>query len=157
MCIAPNNKSIRDIDFLKFMNLIENRLSSHNQIMTSNKEMIIKILFEHNEHLSVQNIIDISKSNNDKKLDTTTIYRILSKLEIFGIVESILLSDNKRRYELSYLQKPHYHLSCQTCNTISEFESIYIYNIFLKELKNMNFQSTSFNVIINGVCKNCQE
>ena len=54
-------------------------------------------------------------------------------------------------------RKPHYHLYCQECNTISEFESSEIHNLFLSSLENINFKPTNFNVIINGVCNKCQK
>ncbi|MCK5293348.1 MAG: transcriptional repressor [Arcobacteraceae bacterium] len=143
-------------DFLEFIELINKRLISHEQILTPNKEFILKILFDNSEHLSVNEIVNLSKTEDGKKLDTTTVYRILSNFETFNIIDSILLDDNKRRYELSYLKKPHYHLYCQYCSQIIEFESLDIHDKFLSQLNNINFQPTSFNVIINGVCKKCQ-
>ncbi len=156
MCKMPDIKIINSAEFLKFMKLIEKRLSSHWQILTLNKKVVVKILFDNTEHLSVNDIVNVSENTNNKKLDTTTVYRILSNFELFGIVDSLLLNDNKKRYELSYLKKPHYHLYCQECHKISEFESLDIHDIFLTQLKNIDFQPTNFNVIINGVCKKCQ-
>ncbi|TET87491.1 MAG: hypothetical protein E3J96_05400 [Sulfurovum sp.] len=75
--------------------------------------------------------------------------------EAYGIVDSIIV-DNKKRYELLYLKKPHYHLYCQECHKILEFESLDIHDMFLTHLKSLEFQPTNFNVIINGVCKKCQ-
>ncbi len=146
---------IKTEDFSDFIELVEKRLSSHDQILTINKKQILEILFTNTEHLSVNDIVNISKKSKDKKLDTTSVYRILSSFETFGIVDSILLDDNKRRYELSFLKKPHYHLYCQECHKIAEFESLDIHDMFLTQLKNIDFQPTNFNVIINGVCKEC--
>lgn len=142
-------------EYLDFINIVEKRLTSHNQLLTFNKSKILEILFENSEHLSVEDIVRIS---NDKELDlkTTTVYRTLSTFEAFGIVDSLVV-DDKKRYELSYFKQPHYHLYCQSCHKISEFESLDIHDMFLNQLKNLEFRPTNFNVIINGVCKECQK
>lgn len=148
---------IRTQEFLDFIKLIDKRLNSHEQILTLNKKLILKILFDNSGHLSANDIVNISEDSDSKQLDTTTVYRILSNFETFGIVDSVLFDDNKKRYELSYLKKPHYHLYCQDCSKIIEFESLDIHNKFLTQLKSLKFQSTNFNVIINGVCQKCQK
>ena len=153
MCKAPVNNLSEYIEFLK---IVEKRLESHNQILTINKSIILELLFENSEHLSVEDIIQLSKQKQSNSLNVTTVYRGLSTFETFGIVDSIII-DDKKRYELSYFKQPHYHLHCQSCNKISEFESLDIHDMFLNNLKNIDFKPTNFNVIINGVCKKCQD
>jgi len=65
--------------------------------------------------------------------------------------------DDKKRFELVYCKQPHYHLYCQECNKVMEFESLDIHDLFIKHLKNIDFKPTNFNVIINGVCTKCQK
>lgn len=144
--------------YLNFLNIVEKRLTSHNQILTKKKSMILEILFKSTKHLDVVDIIKLSKRDKHKNisLNITTVYRALSNFESLGIVESIVIED-KKRYELSYLKKPHYHLYCQGCHNISEFVSFDIHNSFLKELYDKEFQATYFNVIVNGLCKKCNK
>jgi len=71
-------------------------------------------------------------------------------------VDKIII-DDKKRFELVYFKQPHYHAYCQECNKLIEFENLEIHNLFLKNLKEINFKPTNFNVIINGVCKNCSK
>jgi len=147
---------INSTDSIKLMKLIEKRLDTRGQVLTINKKVIVKILLENSEHLTVDDIVGISEKNKYKKLDRTTVYRILSKFESYDIVDSIVLNDNKKRYELTYLKNPHYHIYCNECNNMSEFENLDIHDKFLSQLKNENFQPMNFNIIINGVCKKCQ-
>lgn len=153
MCQVPK---IKTKEYLDFFNLINNRLSLHNQFLTTNKIKILEILFENSEHLSVEEIVNLSIKTKEYKLSSTTVYRILSSFEAFDIIDSVLLDDSKKRYELTYLKKPHYHLYCQECSELIEFESLDIHDSFLTQLKNLNFQPTNFNVIINGVCNKCK-
>lgn len=137
-----------------FMDLVEKRLKKHNQLLTKNKKTVLDILYDQKEHLSVEEIVEHSKSHKKNSLSLTTVYRIISTLESFGIVESLLVKD-KKRYELSYQKKPHYHLYCQECCNIYEFSSCDIERMFSIKLKQMEFKAATFNVMINGVCKNC--
>jgi len=138
-------------DYLEFYEIIKKRVEKHNQIFTINKQEVMKVFFNSLEHLSIDEIILKTKITNK-----STIHRVLSSFEGLGIIEGIMIDDIKR-YELVYLKQPHYHLYCQECNSISEFDSKDIHNLFLKDLENMNFKATNFNVIINGVCKTCQK
>ena len=83
-------------------------------------------------------------------------YRILSAFETFGIVDTLIVEDRKL-YELAYIKQPHYHLYCMECQKIIEFSNVEIHEKFLKELRDRKFTATGFNVIINGVCKECQK
>ena len=152
MCKIPTNNVQEYIEFLK---IVGKRLESHNQVLNINKSIILEILFENSEHLSVDDIILLSKTKESNKLSVTTIYRILNAFETLGIIDSIIV-DDKKRYELSYFKQPHYHLYCQNCHKISEFESLDIHDKFLQNLKSEGFKPTNFNVIINGVCKQCK-
>jgi len=152
MCKVPTNQIQEYIEFLK---IVEKRLESHNQILNINKSIILEILFENSEHLSADDIILLSKAKESNKLSVTTAYRILNIFESLGIVDSIII-DDKKRYELSYFKQPHYHLYCQNCHKIHEFENLDIHDEFLTNLRKIDFKPTNFNVIINGVCKQCQ-
>ncbi|MEA3353240.1 MAG: Fur family transcriptional regulator [Campylobacterota bacterium] len=153
MCKVPTNK-IKE--YLEFLKIVEKRLESHNQNLTINKSIILELLFENSEHLCAEDIIKLSKKKENNSLKASTVYRALNTFETFGIVDSITVGD-KKRYELSYFKQPHYHLYCQECNTISEFESLDIHDMFLRELKHLKFKPTNFNIIINGVCSKCQK
>lgn len=146
--------SIEKKEFIEFLAIVKLRLKSHNQSLTKNKQFILEILYDNLSHLSVEEIVEIAKQHS-VKLPMTTIYRTLSSFEAFGVVDTILV-DDKKRYELIYFKKPHYHLYCGVCHKILEFSSIDIHNSFLEELAHMDFTPTNFNVIINGVCKECQ-
>lgn len=141
-------------EYLEFLKIVEKRLTNHNQILTKNKQEVLKIIYENNSHLSAEDIVSISKQNIGQRLKSTTVYRSLSVFETLGIVETITV-DDKKRYELSYFKQPHYHLYCQECGTISEFEDKNIHQLFLAQLNQKEFKATNFNVIINGVCNKC--
>ena len=145
-----------DNEYTNVFNIIKKRFEKHSQIFTINKQIIFRILFENSEHLSVDEIVIIANNYFKQELNSSTVYRILSSFELLGIVDYIVV-DDKKRFELVYFKQPHYHLYCQECNKVMEFESLDIHNLFLAHLKSIDFKPTNFNVIINGVCQKCQK
>ncbi len=139
----------------EFIDIVEKRLKKHNQFLTKNKKIVLNILYNKGDYLSVEEIVACSLSSYENKLSLTTVYRILSTFEKFGVVESLSIED-KKRYELTYQKTPHYHLYCEECGKIFEFYSFDIEKLFDEKLKEMDFKPTSFNVLINGVCKDCR-
>ncbi|WP_419769284.1 MAG: Fur family transcriptional regulator [Candidatus Marinarcus sp.] len=155
MSLKANVKNFNNSkNYKEFLNVVKQRLNHHKQLLTQNKKTILKILFESQSHLSAEEIIAISETYNDGLLSASTVYRTLSSFEHFGVVESLAIQD-KKRYELNYLKQPHYHLYCQECNQVIEFEDAKIHSSFLSTIEKMNFKALHFNVIISGVCKQC--
>jgi len=153
MCKLP---TVENNEYLNIFNIIKKRFEKHSQIFTINKQMIFKILYNNSEHLSVEEIVLIGNKYFEEVLNNSTVYRILSAFEMLGIVDYIVV-DDKKRFELVYFKQPHYHLYCQECNKVMEFESMDVHDLFLAHLKSIDFKPTNFNVIINGVCKKCQK
>jgi len=153
MCKLP---TVENNEYVNIFNIIKKRFEKHSQIFTINKQMIFKILYNNSEHLSVDDIVLIANKHFDLVLNNSTVYRILSAFEMLGIVDNIMV-DDKKRFELVYFKQPHYHLYCQECNKVMEFESLDIHDLFLAHLKSIDFKPTNFNVIINGVCQKCQK
>jgi Fe2+ or Zn2+ uptake regulation protein len=152
MSIFPNTTKK---EYLYLIDIIKKRFEKHNQVFSSNEENIFKILFECTEHLSLDEIVKNVYDIFEVDLNGSLVYKTLSSFETLGIVENIMI-DEKKRYELSYFKNTHYHLYCQECNKIEEFESAQIHQSFVKHLMDVEFRATNFNVIINGVCKKCQ-
>ena len=82
-----------------------------------------------------------------------TVYRNLSTLIEQGLVKKIHFGSTYDRFEANI--KPHYHLICESCGKIIDFE-IPIYDDLNKQVK----QLTSFNINYHkleffGICENC--
>jgi Fe2+ or Zn2+ uptake regulation protein len=153
MSKLPN---VENKEYLSIFSIIKRRFEQHHQIFTVNKQIIFRILYENDEHLSVEEIACIASEYYKQSLNHSSVYRILSFFEVLGIVDNISV-DDKKRFELVYCKQPHYHLYCQECNKVREFESLDIHDLFLAHLKSIDFKPTNFNVIINGVCQKCQK
>jgi Fur family ferric uptake transcriptional regulator len=150
-----SKKPINQVEeYIDFLNIVSKRLESHNQILTLNKSMILEILFENSEHLSAEDIIELSKYKKDCLLKTTTVYRALSAFEALGIVHSILVND-KKRYETNF-KEHHDHLICVKCNSIIEFINSKVEKEQEKIAKQQGFKLLTHTMYLYGVCKDCQ-
>ena len=89
------------------------------------------------------------------KLSLGTVYRNLSTLEEQGLVKKIHFGSTFDRFEAN--TNPHYHLICEECGKIMDFE-LPIYDDINKQAK----KKTSFNIHHHkleffGVCENCNK
>lgn len=88
------------------------------------------------------------------KLSLGTVYRNLSILEEQGLLQKIHFGSTFDRFEANI--SPHYHLVCEECGKIVDFE-LSIYDEINKKAK----QKTNFNIHHHkleffGLCENCK-
>lgn len=142
-------------DFQEYLELIKKYLLKHNQQLSKNKTIVLKILFENsNKHLSADEIIEVS--GDEQKLKSSTLYTILGQLEAYKIIEATIVNE-KKRYELIINSKPHLHLYCIECNEFSVLESDNVVMAFKSDLQKIGFKPMKYNIIINGICKKCMD
>lgn len=137
---------------LKFRNMIKS-LGLNNSIQ---KEYVLKLLFNRKCHLSADDIQQSIKTNEKVNIGIATVYRVLNLFEEMGIVSAITIQGiDSKVYELN-LKAHHDHLICMKCNTIIEFVDKEIEELQEQVAKNRGFQLQSHNMIMYGICKECQ-
>ncbi len=148
-----NSLEIRYEEYLlKFRNMIKS-LGLNNSIQ---KEYVLKLLFESESHLSADEIQQIIKKEEKVNIGIATVYRILNLFEEMGIVSAITIQGmDSKMYELS-LKAHHDHLICINCNKIIEFVDKEIEELQEQVAKNRGFVLQSHNMIMYGICKECQ-
>lgn len=137
---------------LKFRDMIKN-LGLNNSIQ---KEYVLKLLFESESHLSADEIQQVIKKEEKVNIGIATVYRILNLFEEMGIVSAITIQGmDSKMYELD-LNAHHDHLICMNCNKILEFVDKEIEEIQEQIAKSRGFVLQSHNMIMYGICKECQ-
>jgi len=92
--------------------------------------------------------------NEFPKLSLGTVYRNLSTLIDQGLVKKIHFGSTFDRFEANI--KPHYHLICESCGKILDFE-MPIYDDLNKQAKKLtNFKIQHHKLEFYGVCENCK-
>ena len=124
---------------------------------TKQRELILKFLYENEEHYTPEEIYILLKERHpDVNIGIATVYRTLTLLEESGIVSSISFGVQGKKYELG-LKKHHDHLICTECGDIIEFYDDLIEERQKAIAEKFNFKMTDHTMKIEGICEDCQE
>jgi Fe2+ or Zn2+ uptake regulation protein len=100
------------------------------------------------------NLISDSLTAENLSPNKTTIYRNLEKLESEGLIQKVLLSDQKQYWEKiqsdQFNQHFHFHLICNLCKKIECRELSKVLDLGFNDFQ---IQKTDFNLF--GLCQNC--
>jgi len=124
---------------------------------TRQREMVLKILYDNNGHFSPEEIQRmITKETPELNIGIATVYRTLTLLEESGLVSSISLGVQGKKYEIA--NKPHHdHLICINCGKIVEFENQQIESLQQEIAQKNGFALTDHIMQLYGTCSDCQE
>lgn len=87
-------------------------------------------------------------------IDKVTVYRKLELLLSLGVIQEVLLSGEKKYYEL--VRGHHHHLVCLSCDQVTDWvpdESVLKRET--KHLKKQGFRVMHHSLELFGVCKQC--
>ncbi len=145
---------------ISYDNVLENfkkLLKQNNLKYTTQRELILKIIYDNSGHFTPEDIYNLIKENYpDIKLGIATIYRTLTLLEDANIVSSISFGTQGKKYEFG-LKEHHDHLVCIECGKIEEFFDNTIEKQQEAIAKKFNFKMTNHVMKIIGICKDCQK
>lgn len=149
------NKEMIDFDefIIKFRSLVKSLgLNNSNQ-----REYVLKVLFECDNHLKAEDIAHHIKEKYKLNIGIATVYRILNLLEEMKIIKSILIDGKDSKvYELNILSH-HDHIVCVECGAIVEFYDAELEKIQELVAQEKGFVLESHNMILYGVCQECQK
>ena len=138
---------------VKFKALIKS-LGLNNSVQ---REYVLKILFDCTNHLSAEQILNKVRDEYKVSIGIATVYRIVHLLEEMKVISSISIDGSDAKvYELN-LVFHHDHLICIACKKIVEFENDTIEQLQKDVAKQNNFILQDHNMILYGVCEQCQE
>ncbi|MCD4758403.1 MAG: transcriptional repressor [Arcobacteraceae bacterium] len=138
---------------LKFKGLIKS-LGLNNSVQ---REYVLKILFDCDNHLSAEDIAKKVKDVHNINIGIATVYRILALLEELNIIKGISIDGFESKvYELN-LTSHHDHMVCVECGKIVEFYDAEVEKIQELVAIENGFKLQSHNMMLYGICKDCQE
>lgn len=144
------------ITYPKLLEKFKKILKSNTLKFTKQRELILKFLYENDDHFTPEDIYILLKKQYPKiNIGIATVYRTLALLEESGIVSSISFGVQGKKYELG-LKTHHDHLICTSCGEIIEFFDKTIEDQQEKIAKKFNFQMTDHSMKIIGLCETCQ-
>ena len=107
-------------------------------------------------HLSADEIHNKLVEHNES-IGLATVYRVLTQLEIAGLIQKNQFSDNQSSYEIK--KQHHDHLICTKCGKIIEFMNDDLEALQEKISDKYQFRLESHVMTLFGVCRDgkCQE
>ena len=121
---------------------------------TKQKDLITKTIKSQNKEFTINDIYASLKGS----VGLTTIYRMVDKLVLDGVLNKYITKDNITYYQ--YLEKcskeNHFYLKCEKCGNIIHIDCKCIGELFNHILNNHHFKVNKENIIIKGICNNCQ-
>jgi Fur family transcriptional regulator, ferric uptake regulator len=134
---------------------VDNILKQHQLSITGSRKKILELFIRNDGALAHS---DIEKKTGER-FDRVTVYRTLQSFLEKGIIHTIPTSDNSVRYALckddckeGHHHDNHVHFVCSECNNTICLDDVTVPEVKLPR----GFQATEVQMIITGVCKNCQ-
>jgi Fur family ferric uptake transcriptional regulator len=123
---------------------------------TKQREVIFETILNSECHLNAEELYGIiSQSYPDLNIGIATVYRALAFLEESGLISSISLHKDGKKFE-SNSKEHHDHIICTKCNKIIEFMDEDIENKQEKIAKNHGFELLNHTMYLYGVCADCR-
>ncbi len=85
-------------------------------------------------------------------ISKATVYRDLNQLAAHGEIRRIAVANAPDRYDLT--SGPHTHCICTVCGRVFDYRLRT--EPELDDARNDGFSSESFDVMVNGICKDCR-
>ena len=116
---------------------------------TKQKTLILEIVNNSYNHMNATQIY-LECKKQIPNISLGTVYRNLNTLVNDNLIVRIKTNDNIDRFDKNI---KHSHIICNLCGKIDD-----IFVDYLEKLPNIkNFDVMNYELIFNGICKNCKE
>lgn len=128
--------------------MIEQIFKNNNLKLTNQRKKIYNTILNSN-NITIKEII-----NNNKDIDTSTIYRIIKVLLEHNIIIKDINYDNEIYYITNHTHN--HYINCIKCHKKIEIEKCPITEVE-NTLKNNGFHIINHKIEINGICDTCNK
>ena len=137
-----------------FLETFRKYLKTNNLKYTSERETIVKVIFETHDHFDADQLENILRKKNSQ-ISRATIYRTLDLLIKSRLISQHQAGFDRKIYEHILGHRHHDHLVCLSCNTFIEFDDERIENLQNEVCQKNYFVPEHHSLKIFGYCKRC--
>lgn len=142
---------------LPFIRLFGRYLRDQGLPVTQQREAVAEVVFDSEEHLSVDDIESRLRTRGDR-IGKATIYRTLDLLVKSRLVEEHDFGEGFKRYEHRLSRQPqHEHVICLECGKVQEFRSPEVKQVERRVREDLGFVPHRHRLEIYGLCRECDE
>jgi Fe2+ or Zn2+ uptake regulation protein len=121
--------------------------------LTPQRHMILSVIQEADEHLSIDQILERVQERNPY-VSLSTIYRTLELLRELGLVRENHLPGEQPHYETAESTE-HHHLVCRRCRTIIHLEDNLLGDLHEQLQQQHAFHGLTLDLVAAGYCDAC--
>lgn len=147
--------TFENLEYSSLLASFKELLKNNSLKFTKQREVVLKTLYEKNEHFTPEDLYIFLKSTYPElNIGIATVYRTLNLLEESHMVTSISFGVAGKKFELA--NKPHHdHMICKSCGLIIEFQNDRIEQLQLEIAQANRFIITSHLMQLRGLCEEC--
>ncbi|HOB86454.1 MAG TPA: Fur family transcriptional regulator [Bacillota bacterium] len=139
----------------QFLATAQAKLKAEGYRLTGPRRHILEYLAGSGGHPDAQDIYNAVKERYPA-VGLATVYRTLELLVKLGLVRTLLLKDQRRRFEIRLPADNHHHLICTRCGTIVEFGHCAFSSILPDLERTTCFSIQGHTLEAYGLCSYCQ-
>ncbi len=131
---------------------IDHQLRQRGHRLTSRRLMVVQVLAEQGDHLTVEAILSAVQKRHPST-NKTTVYRTLELLNEMGFVLVTDLGSGRLEFEIA--GHPHHHLICERCSERTEVEDRFLEPLRASLLEHYGFSTNLHHFALFGTCPEC--
>ncbi len=121
--------------------------------LTPQRYMILSVIQEANEHISVEQILERVQQRNPY-VSLSTIYRTLDLLKNLELIRENHLPGGQTHYEAA-AGMAHHHLVCRRCHETMHLDEALLGDLHEQLQKQFHFHNLTLDLIAAGYCNTC--
>lgn len=121
--------------------------------MTPQRYMIVEVIQQADEHMSVHQILERVQERNPC-VTLSTVYRTLEALQEVGLVREVHFPGVKTKYE-AVEGNIHHHLVCRLCGTVVKLDALLPETLEKHLQEQYQFRAITFDLLATGICEQC--
>ncbi len=147
---------ISPIDMGQVHDAAASRLRGADQLYTSGRRELVELLASLGRPATIPDLLDTRP-----KLTQSSVYRNLATLEEVDVVQKVVSSDDRARYELAEdLIGHHHHLICVACGRVDDFvvpatAERSLESVLHEAIGDTGFTASGHRLDVVGTCARC--
>ena len=147
----PHPVENREVDLDALEEEFKSFLYSQKGKVTNERLALLRTLYEHEGHFSVDDILEMM-GHQHIPISRATVYRTLDLLVQAGLIKRLALENQDTKYESARTSGHHDHIICVNCHRIIEFFSPELEKLQDEILARYNFKMARHVHQIYGYC-----
>jgi len=143
-------------DFTSYFLHVKHYLKDFGYRNSIKREYIIKILFDTENFLNVEEIKKILLEKYSENISMSMLYKHISLLKTVHLLQCIRDSNNNEKYKINTMHKKNF-LICSICKKIVEVDSKKINELIRSTSDKYDFTLLKYNLKMYGYCKECYD